>query len=44
VESSVGKGTAFTLKLPVVKVAPKRAPIAAPIVIPTVFDGSTQNV
>jgi signal transduction histidine kinase len=44
VESSVGKGTAFTLKLPVVKVAPKRAPIAAPIVMPTVFDGSTQNV
>ena len=45
VDSTVGKGTAFTLKLPTVaKAAPKRAPIAAPIAMPTVFDGSTQNV
>ena len=45
VESTVGKGTAFTLKLPsVAKAAPKRAPIAPPIVMPTVFESSTQNV
>jgi signal transduction histidine kinase len=45
VESSVGKGTAFTLKLPTAaKTAPKRAPIAPTIAMPTVFDGSTQNV
>jgi len=35
VESTVGKGTAFTLKLPTVtKAAPKRPPIAAPIMLP----------
>ncbi|MCC6123459.1 MAG: sensor histidine kinase [Pirellulales bacterium] len=45
VESSVGKGTAFTLKLPTAaKTAPKRAPIAPPIALPAVFDGSMQNV
>lgn len=44
VESTVGKGTAFTLKLPVAKAAPKRAPIAAPIAMPAVFDSATQNV
>jgi signal transduction histidine kinase len=44
VESTVGKGTAFTLKLPTVaKAAPKRAPIVAPLPT-TAFDGSTQNV
>ena len=36
VDSTVGKGTAFTLKLPAApKAAPKRAPIAAPISLPT---------
>jgi signal transduction histidine kinase len=45
VDSTVGKGTAFTLKLPAApKAAPKRAPIAAPISMPAVLDGSTQNV
>ncbi len=36
VDSTVGKGTAFTLKLPTVgKAAPKRAPVSpAPIIVP----------
>jgi signal transduction histidine kinase len=45
VDSTVGKGTAFTLKLPTAsKVAPKKSPIIAPVTVPLVFDGSTQNV
>lgn len=44
VESSVGKGTAFTLKLPVAKAAAKRTPLVVPVTMPTVIDGSTQNV
>ena len=44
VESSVGKGTAFTLKLPVAKAAAKRSPLVVPAAMPTVIDGSTQNV
>jgi signal transduction histidine kinase len=45
VDSTVGKGTAFTLKLPAApKAAPKREPIAVPISMPAVLDGSTQNV
>ncbi len=44
VESSVGKGTAFTLKLPVAKTARKPAPIAPAVAMPTAFDGSTQNI
>ena len=35
VESTVGKGTAFTIKLPTVNKAAKRAPIAAPISMTT---------
>jgi signal transduction histidine kinase len=34
VDSTVGKGTAFTLKLPAVKAAPKRPPLAAPLSLP----------
>lgn len=41
VDSTVGKGTAFTLKLPAAaKAAPKRAPIAAPISLPVGLAGS----
>ena len=36
VDSSVGKGTAFTLKLPTAdKAAPKRSPVPAPLGLPT---------
>jgi hypothetical protein len=36
VDSTVGKGTAFTLKLPTAaKAAPKRPPVMPPIVMPT---------
>jgi signal transduction histidine kinase len=42
VDSTVGKGTAFTLKLPTVtKVAAKRPPVAAPIAMPTNMVGGT---
>jgi signal transduction histidine kinase len=41
VDSTVGKGTAFTLKLPAAaKAAPKRAPVAAPISLPVGLAGS----
>ena len=43
VESTVGKGTAFTLKLPTVnKAAPKRPPVPAPIAMPS--DASGQPI
>lgn len=42
VDSTVGKGTAFTLKLPTVtKAAPKRPPVMPPIVMPTNVVGQT---
>jgi signal transduction histidine kinase len=34
VDSTVGKGTAFTLKLPAAKPAPKQAAIAPPLGVP----------
>jgi signal transduction histidine kinase len=44
VESSVGKGTAFTLKLPVAKAAARRTPLVVPMGMPAVIDGTAQNV
>jgi signal transduction histidine kinase len=44
VDSTVGKGTAFTLKLPTAaKAASKRAPLAAPITLPVPVMGPTTD-